>query len=275
MTQQASNMRARARAISRAVGCVYLSCAVMRCKIANNRTARFAKMSRAAQMTRASSENEKLVVQLVAHNQFGKLVLAVRSQRADSAAFIYALKALGTERLTYALSAYVNARLCTAAVHEIFRCGGQRLLQWHLAKLPSGLLGAVRPNDGATPLHVLAQRPVNDCALQGAFMSEVFRQVPEHLLEIADVHGNTPVHYLAVYGHVNAYEMVERRCPFLCTRTNLQDDTPAALHVARLRDTLRTESEQKTRVMDSYEALSSVMEKTQTRLVQQQREIED
>lgn len=168
---------------------------------------------------------------LIEQDKLKTLVLEVRKHHLTVEAMNEAVTRLGAGRVQLALLTHLPAPMNTTILHEIFRTGQICIMEWIGAKMPT-LLAAREQDSMSTPAHIIAQRAASEL---GNFINDFFTQTDELYLGGRDFNSYVPMHYLGLFGHQQAYTVMERRFPRMCHTVATDHKSPASLNVARLK----------------------------------------
>lgn len=179
-----------------------------------------------------------LVSSLIEKQQYATLIHEVRKRHVPVEAMAEALRQLGAPALKRALCTSIGKPYNTSMLHEVFRCGQQSVMMWINEHLRELLIMPEASDTRTTPVHLAAQRSVDDLFPDANFLVKFASQLELSELSVRDAYGYTPLHYIGMYTHQSAYEVVENRFPHLCNIVAQDGSTPAALFAARLRHDL-------------------------------------
>lgn len=182
-----------------------------------------------------------LVADMLERQQFAALIQDVKRHRLNQGALDEALRRFGVAELSRLLMLSLGQPLNTTILHTIFTTGQQCAMDWVVSRMPSSLLCAPEPRSKSTPLHLVAQRPPKDEELANQFLTRLFGVTTLEQMTMCDSVGYNAAHYLASFGHLQAYKAVAARFPHVCTLQAHDGRSAVSCAVDRLAFELETE----------------------------------
>lgn len=210
--------------------------------------------------TRSPSQEAKavfIVQTLIESNQLGALVTEVRRRHVTRDSLAHALSKLGAVRLTAVLATPLGKPLNTSVLFEIYRSGGEELVYWTMTSLPK-TLELIEHSSRQNVLHMLAQRSLvsdvtfNEMSLRGLFSLTVI--TAEHMSAL-DNAGQSPLHYISLFGYEQVYTIVEMRFPQLCNLHDARGATPASIAMSRIKRDIVVVRRENVRLRQNEEAV--------------------
>lgn len=224
----------------------------------------------------SNQANRKLAYlkDLIANGRVGGLALAIRDRLFTPDVWLALGQHLGTKTLERVLCAGTERPLQTTPIHELFRYADEDLIFWLINTCSDAIQRLASGQDLQTPLHVLAQRANDQSDEQSTCLAYVMEQASQCALLAADSSGNTVAHYLAVYNHVEALRVVERRAPTACFVPNHAGQRAFLLHLARMRAQVRVAEDERQRTRDHNESMIEMLQEADRALRERDATIE-
>lgn len=227
-----------------------------------------------ADLNDQSAKRLRYLENLIAQRRIGGLALAIRDRLFPSSAWLALGKRLGRTHLERVLSVSTGQPMQTTPMHELFRHADEDLICWLTDTCSDAIQRLANERDSQTPLHVLAQRANDRTDEQATCLAYVMEQASQCALMAADSCENTVAHYLAVYAHVDALRVVERRAPGACFVANNAGQRAFLLHLARVRAQMREVEDERQRTCDHNESMIEMLQQADRALRERDATIE-